>query len=351
MPRTLWLFLAIMTTALSAAFAQITITSQSFPSNGNSWTHRDVGGVAVTLGSAGPNQTWNIPDHGGWDVYTETFYVPSSTPFAGSFPTATHAISDDQESWDYYRLATNGLFYQGMAGSVEGFDTLVVFNPEVGFIPLPVTYGAQWSAVWHLEYEYDLGGGNIVTVMMTDSTRNNADAWGTLNTPFANWSVLRIQEHHFTIITTDPPVFNQTMESYGYSFVTNEGFQGATMRQPSDDDTPNPNFTNGDVNVRTLNQTSAEPVRGPVVDRIALGQNYPNPFNPNTVLPLEIDHTMNVTLDVYDETGRLVSSQEMLLPAGSHQLPIDGSNWATGTYFARVSAGEQMQTAKMMLLK
>ncbi len=351
MSRTLLICLAVMTAAITTAFAQITLTSESFPEVGGSFTHRDVGSVAVNLGSPGGNQTWTIPDHGGWDTSTESFVAPSSTPFAGDFPAATHASTEDNTLWQYYRLAGNGVFYQGMGGEVDGFDTLVVFNPEVSFVPLPLTYGTQWSSVWHMQYEYEISPGNFVTVFVTDSTRHNTDAWGTLNTPFGSWQVLRVQDHHYTMITTDPPVFSQTMELYGYTFATNSGFQGATMRQPDDDDAPNPSFTTGDVNVRTYNPTSAEPARGPVAERFAVGQNYPNPFNPSTMLPVELQHDATVTLAVYDETGRLVSSNEMQLPAGAHQLPIDGSQWATGTYFARVSAGEQMLTTKMQLVK
>jgi hypothetical protein len=39
-----------------------------------------------------------------------------------------------------------------------------------------------------------------------------------------------------------------------------------------------------------------------------LGQNYPNPFNPTTQIPFEIKEAGNVTLKVYDMTGREVAT-------------------------------------------
>ena len=348
MPRTL-LVLAVLMMIAGMAIPQIQITADSFPEVGSSWTHHDRGTVTVNPGSGGANQTWTIPDHGGWGTYNENFQAPSSTPYAGDFPTATHALTEDGALWGFYRLAGNGVFYQGMAGNAEGTDTLMVLNPEANFIPLPVNYGSTWTTVWHITWDFEVMPDSFVTVTMTDSTLNHADGWGTLNTPFGNWQALRIQEHIYFVVSA-PPFFEQTTEEYGYNFMTDNGFQGATMSQ-NDGDDPDPNFTSGNVNVRTWNPTAADHGRGPVADAFNVGQNYPNPFNPSTMLPVELQRDAMVTLKVYDETGRLVSTKDMALAAGSHSLAIDGSNWATGTYFARIIANEQMKTMKMLLVK
>ena len=124
------------------------------------------------------------------------------------------------------------------------------------------------------------------------------------------------------------------------------------MQQASDAPSPDPNFTTGDLYVTQYGgQLSADPPRGPVADRFSIGQNYPNPFNPTTTLPVELQRNAKVTISIYDETGRLVSNEEMELPAGAHNLPIDGSHWATGAYFARVNADGQSLSTKMTLIK
>ena len=350
MPRTLWLFLAIMTTALSAAFAQITITANDIPGPGTTMIHHDLEGVTVNNAPSGPNQSWNVPypvdDY--TDSESEQIVAPASTPFAASFPTATHAVTiPGSNSYSFMRVATNGIFLQGNAANVGGQDVVQVFETEGLLAPLPLTYGASWTTV--VGFSFDTLGASVTII---DSTIRSIDGWGSITTAYGTWSVLRMSQHNYfvqrIIIPNLPPQIT-IEEEWSYGYRTQSGFAGVEIYDVVDRN--HPNLTDGNVYVSEIGTTSTEPVRGPVADHIALGQNYPNPFNPNTVLPLELDHTANVTLDVYDETGRLVSSQEMLLPAGSHQLPIDGSNWATGTYFARVSAGEQMQTAKMMLLK
>ncbi|MDD5089176.1 MAG: T9SS type A sorting domain-containing protein, partial [bacterium] len=83
----------------------------------------------------------------------------------------------------------------------------------------------------------------------------------------------------------------------------------------------------------------------------AVSQNYPNPFNPTTALPLSLDKNARVSVKIFDATGRLVSSEDYELGAGEHTLPVNGSAWATGTYFARVSTSDYSQTVKMHLIK
>ena len=89
----------------------------------------------------------------------------------------------------------------------------------------------------------------------------------------------------------------------------------------------------------------------PLATTFAVGQNYPNPFNATTILPLELGHPSLVKLTVYSIDGRTVQQSLLGLTAGHHDLPIDGSQWSTGNYFAEVIAGKSRQTVRMLLLK
>ncbi|MBD3258130.1 T9SS type A sorting domain-containing protein [candidate division GN15 bacterium] len=88
-----------------------------------------------------------------------------------------------------------------------------------------------------------------------------------------------------------------------------------------------------------------------------LAQNYPNPFNPTTSIELSVPTSREVTLDVFNVLGRKV--RQLLnerLPAGVHQVEFDGRSedgetLATGVYFYRVTAGDFVETRKMLLLK
>jgi len=84
----------------------------------------------------------------------------------------------------------------------------------------------------------------------------------------------------------------------------------------------------------------------------ALQGNYPNPFNPTTTINFSLGNADNVTLSVYDLSGRLVSTLvDGYREAGSHAVSFDASGLASGVYMYRLTAGAQTVSAKMILSK
>lgn len=83
-----------------------------------------------------------------------------------------------------------------------------------------------------------------------------------------------------------------------------------------------------------------------------LHQNYPNPFNPTTTISFDISTRTQVTLQIFNILGRRVATLlEDELPAGQYKVAFDGSAWASGVYFYRLSAGDKKATRKMVLVK
>jgi hypothetical protein len=83
-----------------------------------------------------------------------------------------------------------------------------------------------------------------------------------------------------------------------------------------------------------------------------LSQNYPNPFNPSTNISYSIPQTSNVSLKVYDVTGRLVSTLVNSRQAsGTYDVSLNASAWASGIYFYRIVAGDYVKTRKLTLIK
>ncbi len=83
----------------------------------------------------------------------------------------------------------------------------------------------------------------------------------------------------------------------------------------------------------------------------------PNPFNPATTIEFEIAEPGIASLRVYDVSGRMIRNLvDGPLPAGMHEVMWNGrdENGAmvtSGVYFYRLSAGEIVQTRKMVLLR
>ncbi len=84
----------------------------------------------------------------------------------------------------------------------------------------------------------------------------------------------------------------------------------------------------------------------------SINQNYPNPFNPKTTIRFSVAATHMSQLQIYDITGRLVSTviDEPLSP-GEYAIQWDGSVFSSGIYFARLTSGSKTKTVKMILLK
>ena len=81
-------------------------------------------------------------------------------------------------------------------------------------------------------------------------------------------------------------------------------------------------------------------------------QNYPNPFNPQTTISYTVPKTANVKLSVFDIQGKeVVTLVNESKTAGSYNVSFDGSDFASGVYFYKLQANNQIVTNKMLLVK
>ena len=96
--------------------------------------------------------------------------------------------------------------------------------------------------------------------------------------------------------------------------------------------------------------------------RDLLLQNYPNPFNPETWIPYQLSEAADVSVSIYDTTGKLVRTLSL-----GHQVAgfynsreraayWDGRNTlgervASGVYFYTLTTGEFTATRRMLILK
>lgn len=91
---------------------------------------------------------------------------------------------------------------------------------------------------------------------------------------------------------------------------------------------------------------------GTIVTDFTLVGAYPNPFNPTTTISYAIGNDGNVTLSVYDITGREVASLvDGYRVAGVHEVAFDASELASGVYVYKLTSGNQTATAKIVLMK
>jgi flagellar hook assembly protein FlgD len=83
----------------------------------------------------------------------------------------------------------------------------------------------------------------------------------------------------------------------------------------------------------------------------------PNPLNPTGVLTFRTTTPGLVSVRIFDLQGRLVRTLAQLpLPAGAHELPIDGKDaqghrLASGVYFYRIQSAGGSELGRIAILK
>lgn len=72
--------------------------------------------------------------------------------------------------------------------------------------------------------------------------------------------------------------------------------------------------------------------------------NYPNPFSESTTIQYEIPFDCNVSVKIYDLTGRLLSSPvSENKRSGLHQISFNGKNLSSGIYYCQITGWSGMK--------
>ncbi len=83
-----------------------------------------------------------------------------------------------------------------------------------------------------------------------------------------------------------------------------------------------------------------------------LTQAYPNPFNSTTIITYGLPVESNVSLNLYDLSGRLIQTLiEGKGQAGVQTTILNAANLPSGLYFVRLSASAHVFTRKVMLVR
>ena len=137
-------------------------------------------------------------------------------------------------------------------------------------------------------------------------------------------------------------------ENLPFEFVNVEGFEGTSTIEFKDFILAGSKGNNVEVETQSydINFSSVLPVK------TELSGSYPNPFNPTTSINYGLEKDGHVEIMIYDASGRLV--EELVnqnQTAGYHSITWNASSQASGMYFAKMVAGDIVQTQKLVLLK
>ena len=137
-------------------------------------------------------------------------------------------------------------------------------------------------------------------------------------------------------------------ENLKFEFLNADGFDGTSTIEFQDIILADSQGNGVGVETQTYNVSFANAL--PV--KTELSGSYPNPFNPTTSINYGLENDGHVEIMIYDAAGRLVKElvnghQE----GGTYSITWNASHEASGMYFAKMVAGDVVQTQKLVLLK
>ncbi len=262
----------------------------------------------------------------------------------------------------YYIRSTDG-------GTTWGAETRLTNNPAVSGYPCITSSGQAVHVVWNdvrdgnneIYYKYSSDGG-VSWGADTRLTNNSAVSQNaSLSLSGSNLHLVWIDnrdgnyEVYYKRSTdggvsweTDTRLTNDVAFST-YASVSASGPVVHVVWQDLRD------FANGEIYYKqnpTGNPIGIININSELPQSFSLSQNYPNPFNPKTVISFQLAVNSFASLKVYDLLGREVATlvNEQLQP-GTYEVDWDGSGFASGVYYYKLSAGDYTETRKMVLIK
>jgi len=328
-----------------AVFAAISYSGSLYV-GGNFYS---VGGVAVHQIARWSGTNWNTISSGTDGAVRSFALNGTGLAVGGSFLHAGGILVNNIANWDGSTFSAYGNGVTGGTTSVNGIAIWsnvlvaggvlttagtapnVAANNIAGYGSVPISPT--------LTYPPNASTGIILTTPLLWTTVPNTTTYGVEVSGNPNFTTFKIDTVglaapgdtvHSGILANDSTYFWRANASNGLG---TSGFSNIFF------------FTTGLVGVINNHEV-------PLAFR--LYQNYPNPFNPTTKIRFdlpEIKNQKNVSLVIYDATGRVVINLTQPYAAGKWEINFDASNLSSGVYFCKITAGSFNAVNKMMLLK
>jgi len=245
----------------------------------------------------------------------------TNDPSYSRSPCISASAQDIHVAWQDRRDGHWGIYYKRSTdgGSSWGEDTQLTNTPAPAYTPSLSVSGTVVHVVWE-----DNRDGNK-EVYYKRSTNGGA-SWG-----------------------EDTRLTNNSADSYNPSVAVSGTVVNVVWEDNRDG--------NSDIYYKrdpTGNVTGIEDIGSEFPEEFRLAQNYPNPFNPSTLISYQLPVSCYVTLKVFDVLGNEVATLvDEYKPAGIYNVEFRMQNLelSSGIYFYQLTAGDFIQTKKMLMIK
>lgn len=180
------------------------------------------------------------------------------------------------------------------------------------------------------------------------------------NSGFANDGRLRVSWYWFDPITSSGVSLDDNATLFNINFKAVGGMGTNTMLEIADDTTVQPpfvveianfdqeigvNIDNGKVTISGVNASEET-----FTEDFTLFQNSPNPFSEITYISFNLNEGADAKLTIFDNSGKVVFSQNKKFPAGESRIPIRRDMLSgAGAYFYTLETARATATRQLIM--
>ncbi len=231
-------------------------------------------------------------------------------------------------------------------------DTGTVSHDKVGVHSMNMTYGTYENVKGCLSCHPGVTSFEDFMAPQDFDGNNLVESWqkevaGTLRNLRIALPPRGLDSVNWQVIAKDSNNLNLRKSYWNYRMITADGSMG--IHNP---------FLTIQVLLTSINYAVGIEQQGTEIPKVfELSQNYPNPFNPSTKIDFSLPRVENVTIKIYDMTGREINTLvNMKMQPGKYSTDwrgVDANNRmvSSGVYFYRLVAGGNVITKKMVLVK
>ena len=277
------------------------------------WGPHHAGAGDVYLGQNGYTWGVNLPSSVGHRLVENSCVGchMSATPDTG------HVARDKigMHTWKMKYIAPDGQEYDNITGCVQCHTGITKFDDILA------------------SYDYDMDGTNEPFMKEVDGLLERlAMALPPRGQPTVDWQQIR----------TDPDSVRLKQAYWNYRYVQEDKSHGVH----------NPKYVVALLQLSISKLTGVEFTQPEIPVAFELYQNYPNPFNPSTKIGFALPRESKVKLEVFNVLGeRVAVLKDEIMPAGVHVVEFNATGLSSGVYFYRLTAGDFVDTKKMVLMK
>lgn len=292
-----------------------------------------------------------LPDNDSWRFIPADFDFPNpENPFETYFPEYIEYsnITEDQKGEDYVAVKIGDVtddIGQAQNAQSRAYRSLLIEDRELNrgeMVAVPVMMNGINQAVG---YQFGL---NFSTAdLRFADVRFNSDLSNLMpanfSDRFAEEGVLRT--NWFNALSQD--IYNgMELMTLSFEVLTDGIMLSDVISMESDRFLPEAYDNFGEIynlNVEFIERTAI------TADAFELFQNQPNPFGTETVIGFVLPEEMNVTIEIIDETGRLIRSYDIQAAEGYNALRVDAENLSSGLYYYRLVSDKYHAVKRMIL--